>query len=200
MFPIVLNRLNMADIWTFFFKIRISLSRSDEIELRWIESDSACFIPGGGVPVGGSSAAAAGVGGLPQKQQAMQGGGDRYAALAELDTVFGPSVPATSVYNPTSISQGWDITLNTLGTHTVNKRTFMKSILTSIHAGSIRTCFLPWWCVVFVSLQRFVWARVRDVNSTRAAGPAWHGPGFWRWVNLQGLFLMLSTWYSLLQF
>nr|XP_040019447.1 arf-GAP domain and FG repeat-containing protein 1a isoform X8 [Gasterosteus aculeatus aculeatus] len=60
----------------------------------------------GGVPVGGSSAAAAGVGGLPQKQQAMQGGGDRYAALAELDTVFGPSVPATSVYNPTSISQG----------------------------------------------------------------------------------------------
>nr|XP_040018956.1 arf-GAP domain and FG repeat-containing protein 1a isoform X2 [Gasterosteus aculeatus aculeatus] len=61
---------------------------------------------GGGVPVGGSSAAAAGVGGLPQKQQAMQGGGDRYAALAELDTVFGPSVPATSVYNPTSISQG----------------------------------------------------------------------------------------------
>ncbi|XP_040019204.2 arf-GAP domain and FG repeat-containing protein 1a isoform X9 [Gasterosteus aculeatus] len=61
---------------------------------------------GGGVPVGGSSAAAAGVGGLPQKQQAMQGGGDRYAALAELDTVFGPSVPAPSVYNPTSISQG----------------------------------------------------------------------------------------------
>ncbi|XP_077954503.1 arf-GAP domain and FG repeat-containing protein 1a isoform X12 [Gasterosteus aculeatus] len=60
----------------------------------------------GGVPVGGSSAAAAGVGGLPQKQQAMQGGGDRYAALAELDTVFGPSVPAPSVYNPTSISQG----------------------------------------------------------------------------------------------
>ncbi|KAM8902304.1 arf-GAP domain and FG repeat-containing protein 1a isoform 6-T6 [Spinachia spinachia] len=60
----------------------------------------------GGAPVGVSSAAAAAVGGLPQKQLAMQGGGDRYAALAELDTVFGPSVPATSVYNPTSTSQG----------------------------------------------------------------------------------------------
>ncbi|XP_037317387.2 arf-GAP domain and FG repeat-containing protein 1a isoform X2 [Pungitius pungitius] len=62
---------------------------------------------GGGVPVGVSSAAtAAGAAGLRQKQLAMQGGGDRYAALAELDTVFGPSVPAASVYNPTSTSQG----------------------------------------------------------------------------------------------
>uniref|UniRef100_A0A8D0A7E2 ArfGAP with FG repeats 1a n=1 Tax=Sander lucioperca TaxID=283035 RepID=A0A8D0A7E2_SANLU len=49
---------------------------------------------GGGISVGASSAAAAG--GLPQKQPAMPAGGDRYAALAELDTVFGPSVPATS--------------------------------------------------------------------------------------------------------
>ncbi|XP_068565110.1 arf-GAP domain and FG repeat-containing protein 1a isoform X2 [Cebidichthys violaceus] len=61
---------------------------------------------GGGIPVGVSSAAAAGVAGFPQKQSAMPAGGDRYAALAELDTVFGPSVPATSVYNPTSASQG----------------------------------------------------------------------------------------------
>ncbi|XP_028429128.1 arf-GAP domain and FG repeat-containing protein 1a isoform X4 [Perca flavescens] len=62
---------------------------------------------GGGMSVGVSSAAAtaAGVGGLPQKQPAMPAGGDRYAALAELDTVFGPSVPATSVYNTTSTSQ-----------------------------------------------------------------------------------------------
>ncbi|XP_068565128.1 arf-GAP domain and FG repeat-containing protein 1a isoform X4 [Cebidichthys violaceus] len=60
----------------------------------------------GGIPVGVSSAAAAGVAGFPQKQSAMPAGGDRYAALAELDTVFGPSVPATSVYNPTSASQG----------------------------------------------------------------------------------------------
>ncbi|XP_075956335.1 arf-GAP domain and FG repeat-containing protein 1a isoform X10 [Anarhichas minor] len=60
----------------------------------------------GGIPVGVSSAAAAGVSGFPQKQSAMSAGGDRYAALAELDTVFGPSVPATSVYNPTSTSQG----------------------------------------------------------------------------------------------
>ncbi|XP_059187537.1 arf-GAP domain and FG repeat-containing protein 1a isoform X3 [Centropristis striata] len=61
---------------------------------------------GGGIPVGGSSAAAPGAGGLPQKQVAMSSGGDRYAALAELDTVFGPTVPASSVYNPTNASQG----------------------------------------------------------------------------------------------
>uniref|UniRef100_A0A3B4FRH7 Arf-GAP domain and FG repeat-containing protein 1-like n=1 Tax=Pundamilia nyererei TaxID=303518 RepID=A0A3B4FRH7_9CICH len=62
---------------------------------------------GGGIPGGVSSAAAAaaaaGVGGLPQKQPA---GGDRYAALAELDTVFSTSAPATIVYNTTSTSQG----------------------------------------------------------------------------------------------
>uniref|UniRef100_A0A3Q0RR57 ArfGAP with FG repeats 1a n=1 Tax=Amphilophus citrinellus TaxID=61819 RepID=A0A3Q0RR57_AMPCI len=46
-----------------------------------------------------TAAAAAGVGGLPQKQAA---GGDRYAALAELDTVFSSSAPATSVYNTTT--------------------------------------------------------------------------------------------------
>ncbi|XP_010750241.3 arf-GAP domain and FG repeat-containing protein 1a isoform X4 [Larimichthys crocea] len=62
---------------------------------------------GGGIPGGVSSAtaaaqAAAGVSGLPQKQLA---GGDRYAALAELDTVFSPSAPATNVYNTTSTSQ-----------------------------------------------------------------------------------------------
>lgn len=60
-------------------------------------------ILGGGIPGGVSSAAAAGVGGLPQKQPA---GGDRYAALAELDTVFSTSAPATIVYNTTSTSQG----------------------------------------------------------------------------------------------
>uniref|UniRef100_A0A8C2ZLL3 ArfGAP with FG repeats 1a n=1 Tax=Cyclopterus lumpus TaxID=8103 RepID=A0A8C2ZLL3_CYCLU len=58
---------------------------------------SAITEQGGGLPVGVSSAAAAGVGGLPQKQSAVQARGDRYAALAELDTVFGPSVPATSM-------------------------------------------------------------------------------------------------------
>ncbi|XP_040902153.1 arf-GAP domain and FG repeat-containing protein 1-like isoform X1 [Toxotes jaculatrix] len=65
---------------------------------------------GGGIPGGVSSAtaaaAAAGVGGLPQKQPAVPTGGDRYAALAELDTVFSSSAPATSVYNTTSTSQG----------------------------------------------------------------------------------------------
>uniref|UniRef100_A0AAQ6A793 Arf-GAP domain-containing protein n=1 Tax=Amphiprion ocellaris TaxID=80972 RepID=A0AAQ6A793_AMPOC len=62
----------------------------------------------GGIPGGVSSttAAAAGVGGLPQKQPPVLAGGDRYAALAELDTVFSSSAPATSVYNTTSTSQG----------------------------------------------------------------------------------------------
>lgn len=61
---------------------------------------------GGGIPGGVSSASAAGVGGLLQKQPAVPLGGDRYAALAELDTVFSSSVPATSVYNTPSTSQG----------------------------------------------------------------------------------------------
>ncbi|XP_070826553.1 arf-GAP domain and FG repeat-containing protein 1a isoform X6 [Chaetodon trifascialis] len=63
---------------------------------------------GGGIPGGVSSAAAAaaGAGGLPPKQPAVPAGGDRYAALAELDTVFSSPAPATSVYNTTSTSQG----------------------------------------------------------------------------------------------
>ncbi|XP_018536632.1 arf-GAP domain and FG repeat-containing protein 1a isoform X9 [Lates calcarifer] len=64
---------------------------------------------GGGIPgsaVAAAAAAAAGVGGLPQKQLVVPAGGDRYAALAELDTVFSSSAPATSVYNTTSTSQG----------------------------------------------------------------------------------------------
>ncbi|XP_063763878.1 arf-GAP domain and FG repeat-containing protein 1a isoform X4 [Eleginops maclovinus] len=58
-----------------------------------------------GLPAGGGSASA-GVGGPPQRQPAVSSGGDRYAALAELDTVFGPPVPPTSVYNPGSASKG----------------------------------------------------------------------------------------------
>ncbi|KAK5868312.1 hypothetical protein PBY51_009339 [Eleginops maclovinus] len=60
---------------------------------------------GAGLPAGGGSASA-GVGGPPQRQPAVSSGGDRYAALAELDTVFGPPVPPTSVYNPGSASKG----------------------------------------------------------------------------------------------
>ncbi|KAM9317675.1 arf-GAP domain and FG repeat-containing protein 1a isoform 2-T2 [Pholidichthys leucotaenia] len=68
-------------------------------------SSSAKTEQGSGIPGGVSSApvAAAGAGGLPQKQPA---GSDRYAALAELDTVFSSSAPATSVYNTVSTSQG----------------------------------------------------------------------------------------------
>lgn len=61
-------------------------------------------LTGGGVSGVGSSAAAR-VGGVPQKQPAVPGGGDRYAALAELDTVFSSPPPATS-YNTTSTSKG----------------------------------------------------------------------------------------------
>ncbi|KAM4743365.1 arf-GAP domain and FG repeat-containing protein 1a isoform 9-T9 [Anableps anableps] len=72
--------------------------------------------PGGGIPGGVSSAtaASAGAAGLPQKQPAGIAGGDRYAALAELDTVFSSSAPATSVYNTSSTSQG-----NVFGSETV---------------------------------------------------------------------------------
>ncbi|XP_023207035.1 arf-GAP domain and FG repeat-containing protein 1 isoform X5 [Xiphophorus maculatus] len=71
---------------------------------------------GSGIAGGVSSAAAAsaGVAGLPQKQSAGIAGGDRYAALAELDTVFSSSAPATSVYNTSSTSQG-----NVFGSETV---------------------------------------------------------------------------------
>ncbi|XP_016517032.1 arf-GAP domain and FG repeat-containing protein 1a isoform X8 [Poecilia formosa] len=71
----------------------------------------------GGIAGGVSSAAAAasaGVAGLPQKQSAGIAAGDRYAALAELDTVFSSSAPATSVYNTSSTSQG-----NVFGSETV---------------------------------------------------------------------------------
>ncbi|XP_034024031.1 arf-GAP domain and FG repeat-containing protein 1a isoform X2 [Thalassophryne amazonica] len=61
-----------------------------------------------GVAVGGTGSTAttaAGVG-LSQNQPVMQTGGDRYAALAELDNVFSSSAPATSGYNTSSTSQG----------------------------------------------------------------------------------------------
>ncbi|XP_037533330.1 arf-GAP domain and FG repeat-containing protein 1 [Nematolebias whitei] len=72
-------------------------------------SPQAAFQPpntGGAVPAGVSAAAAGGVSGLVQKQPAGTGGGDRYAALAELDTVFSSAAPATSVYNTSSTSKG----------------------------------------------------------------------------------------------
>nr|XP_019950779.1 PREDICTED: arf-GAP domain and FG repeat-containing protein 1 isoform X6 [Paralichthys olivaceus] len=59
-----------------------------------------------GIPVVASSATPAGVGGFPQKQPAVLTGGDRYAALAELDTVFSSPAPTTSVYNTTSTAHG----------------------------------------------------------------------------------------------
>ncbi|XP_020796006.1 arf-GAP domain and FG repeat-containing protein 1a isoform X3 [Boleophthalmus pectinirostris] len=65
-------------------------------------SAPASFQPtntGGGVPSGTSTAATAHVAQVPAT------GGDRYAALAELDTVFSTSAP-TSVYNTTSTSHG----------------------------------------------------------------------------------------------
>ncbi|KAM9452772.1 arf-GAP domain and FG repeat-containing protein 1-like isoform 1-T1 [Salvelinus alpinus] len=42
----------------------------------------------------------------PQSQLTGTSAADRYAALAELDNVFGSSAPATSVYNTVSTSQG----------------------------------------------------------------------------------------------
>ncbi|CAL8351485.1 unnamed protein product [Lota lota] len=59
-------------------------------------------IAGGVSTAGGAPGAGAG----PPGQPPVLMGGDRYAALAALDTVFSPSAPATSVYNTTSTSQG----------------------------------------------------------------------------------------------
>uniref|UniRef100_A0A4W5PVN1 ArfGAP with FG repeats 1a n=1 Tax=Hucho hucho TaxID=62062 RepID=A0A4W5PVN1_9TELE len=46
----------------------------------------------------------------PQSQLTGTSAADRYAALAELDNVFGSSAPATSVYNTISTSQGYENT------------------------------------------------------------------------------------------
>ncbi|XP_054650723.1 arf-GAP domain and FG repeat-containing protein 1a [Dunckerocampus dactyliophorus] len=54
------------------------------------------------IPGGASSTA-----GMPQSQRApAPGGGDRYAAFAELDTVFGPSAPSSVYNNNSSSAQG----------------------------------------------------------------------------------------------
>ncbi|XP_038829707.1 arf-GAP domain and FG repeat-containing protein 1-like isoform X3 [Salvelinus namaycush] len=65
--------------------------------------------PGGSVPSGVPGSLPPGVSaGLrhPQSQLTGTSAADRYAALAELDNVFGSSAPATSVYNTVSTSQG----------------------------------------------------------------------------------------------
>ncbi|XP_014069319.1 arf-GAP domain and FG repeat-containing protein 1 isoform X5 [Salmo salar] len=65
--------------------------------------------PGGSVPSGVPGSLPPGVSaGLrhPQSQLTGTSAADRYAALAELDTVFGSSAPSTSVYNTVSTSQG----------------------------------------------------------------------------------------------
>ncbi|KAG7254940.1 hypothetical protein CRUP_012050 [Coryphaenoides rupestris] len=58
----------------------------------------------GGVTTAGGGAPGSGVG--PPGHPPALFGGDRYAALAALDTVFSPSAPATSVYDTISTSQG----------------------------------------------------------------------------------------------
>ncbi|XP_028977623.2 arf-GAP domain and FG repeat-containing protein 1a isoform X3 [Esox lucius] len=59
----------------------------------------------GGVPGSLPPASSAGLR-HPQSQLTGVSAADRYAALAELDTVFGSSIPATSVYSTVSTSQG----------------------------------------------------------------------------------------------
>ncbi|XP_061781657.1 arf-GAP domain and FG repeat-containing protein 1a isoform X4 [Nerophis lumbriciformis] len=44
--------------------------------------------------------------GVPQNHRALGPGGDRYAALAELDTVFGPPAPSSVYNNNSSSTQG----------------------------------------------------------------------------------------------
>lgn len=75
--------------------------------------EPACVFSGGSVPSGVPGSLPPGVSaGLrhPQSQLTGTSAADRYAALAELDTVFGSSAPATSVYNTISTSQGYENT------------------------------------------------------------------------------------------
>ncbi|KAM8854047.1 arf-GAP domain and FG repeat-containing protein 1a isoform 4-T4 [Synchiropus picturatus] len=76
----------------------------------------------GSIPVGPGSV---GVGGLSQKQKAA---GDRYAALAELDNVFGPSVPAASVYNAANTSQSSSPFGSESGTSTTQAQQAVPSV------------------------------------------------------------------------
>ncbi|XP_036816951.1 arf-GAP domain and FG repeat-containing protein 1 isoform X6 [Oncorhynchus mykiss] len=65
--------------------------------------------PGGSVPSGVPGSLPPGASAVlrhPQSQLTGTSAADRYAALAELDNVFGSSAPATSVYNTVSTSQG----------------------------------------------------------------------------------------------
>ncbi|XP_028320024.1 arf-GAP domain and FG repeat-containing protein 1a isoform X8 [Gouania willdenowi] len=81
-----------------------------------------------GIPTGLNS-------GLPPKQPTVQTGGDRYAALAELDTAFSPSVPATSVYNTTSTSQGRVVFGSETGVSTVQAHQGMPGMTQSFGAA-----------------------------------------------------------------
>lgn len=58
-------------------------------------------LPGGAIPTGVSSVSA-----VSHNQPAPGTGGDRYAALVELDTVFGPPAPTSGLYNNSSSTQG----------------------------------------------------------------------------------------------
>ncbi|CDQ73669.1 unnamed protein product [Oncorhynchus mykiss] len=74
-----------------------------------VVNQPVCFFSGGSVPSGvpGSLPPVASAGlRHPQSQLTGTSAADRYAALAELDNVFGSSAPTTSVYNTISTSQG----------------------------------------------------------------------------------------------
>lgn len=59
-------------------------------------------------PSTGTSSAPPSAGVGPPPPQAALFGGDRYAALAELGTVFCTSAPNVSGYNTATTTQGWD--------------------------------------------------------------------------------------------
>ncbi|XP_023651804.1 arf-GAP domain and FG repeat-containing protein 1a isoform X10 [Paramormyrops kingsleyae] len=68
----------------------------------------AAFQPShtGGSILSGISSAPASAGVVPPQSQSAGGGGDRYAALAELDNVFSSSAPTSSVYSTSSSAPG----------------------------------------------------------------------------------------------
>lgn len=75
--------------------------------------EPVCVFSGGSVPSGVPGSLPPGASAVlrhPQSQLTGTSAADRYAALAELDNVFGSSAPTTSVYNTISTSQGYENT------------------------------------------------------------------------------------------
>lgn len=112
-----------------------------------------------------SAPPSAGVG--PPPPQAALLGGDRYAALAELDNVFSSSAPNVSGYNTSTTSQGWELE----GRIDVIEMMFLLFCLKYIQAFT-----LPFLCVI----QACVWILYSCSSCSSTTGCSQHASGFCR--------------------